>query len=113
MSTIETRRAQMFPKLSAEEIERLRRFGTVRHYAAGERLIGTGEISPGMFVIVAGKVSVSRRDPLGHLAPILEEGPGDFLAEVGQLSGGPALIDAHAITEVETLVVPSERLRTS
>ena len=111
MSIIETRRAQMFPKLSPEEIERLRRFGTMRRYGAGERLIGTGEISPGMFVIVSGRVSVTRRDPHGHLAPILEEGPGDFLAEVGQLSGGPALVDAHAITDVEALVVPSERLR--
>ncbi len=111
MSTIETRRAQMFPKLSADEIERLRRFGTVRHFGADERLIGTGEISPGMFVIIAGRVAVTRRDPFGHLAPILEEGPGDFLAEVGQLSGGPSLIDAHAIENVEALIVPSERLR--
>ena len=111
MSIIQTRHAQMFPKLSAGEIERLRRFGTVKHYAAGERLIGTGEMSPGMFVIVAGKVAVTRRDPFGHLAPILEEGPGDFLAEVGQLSGGPSLIDAHAIEDVEALVVSSERLR--
>lgn len=111
MSIIETRRVQMFPKLGPEEIERLRRFGAIRQYRAGERLIGTGEISPGMFVIVSGEISVKRRDPFGHLAPILEEGPGDFLAEVGQLSGGPALVDAHAIADVEVLVVPSERLR--
>ena len=111
MSTIETRRAQMFPKLSAEEIERLRRFGTVRHYAPGELLITTGEISPGMSVIVQGKVAVMQRDPLGHLAPILEEGPGDFLAEVGQLSGGPALVDAKALTDVTTLLIPADRLR--
>ena len=111
MSTIETRRAQMFPKLSAEEIERLRRFGTVRHYAPGELLITTGEIAPGMSVIVQGKVAVRQRDPLGHLAPILEEGPGDFLAEVGQLSGGPALVDAEALTDVTTLLIPADRLR--
>ena len=112
MSTIETRRAQMFPKLGAEEIERLRRFGTVRHYAPGEFLITTGEISPGMSVIVEGKVAVTQRDPLGHLTPILEEGPGDFLAEVGQLSGGPALVDAKALTGVTTLLIPADRLRT-
>ena len=39
MSTIDARSEQMFPKLSPEEIERLRRFGTVRHYAPGELLI--------------------------------------------------------------------------
>jgi thioredoxin reductase (NADPH) len=112
MSTLETRREQMFPKLSAEEIDRLRRFGTVRRHLAGERLITTGEVSPGMIVITAGSVSVKRRDPLGHLAPITDEGPGDFLAEVGQLSGAPVLVDAHAVTDVDTLVVPTESLRT-
>ena len=36
MSTIDTRRDQMFPKLRPEEIERLRRFGEVRRYKAGD-----------------------------------------------------------------------------
>src|SRR3989442_314288 len=46
MSTLETRREQMFPKVSPEEIDRLRRFGTVRRYRAGEAPYRTGEISP-------------------------------------------------------------------
>ena len=111
MATIDTRREQMFPKLVPEEIERLRRFGTVRRYRGGERLLATGEISPGMFAFISGSVSVTRRDPLGHLAPIVEEGPGDFIAEVGQLSGGPILVDVHAITDVEALVIPPEGVR--
>ena len=36
MSTIDTRREQMFPKLEPREIDRLRRFGDVRRYSAGE-----------------------------------------------------------------------------
>ena len=64
-----------------------------------------------MFAFVSGSVSVTRRDPLGHLAPIVEEGPGDFIAEVGQLSGGPILVDVHAITDVEALVIPPEGVR--
>ena len=46
MSTIDTRREQMFPKLEPREIDRLRRFGTVRRYAPGEALFVTGEIAP-------------------------------------------------------------------
>jgi thioredoxin reductase (NADPH) len=111
MSIIDTRREQMFPTLSAAEVDRLRRFGAIRRHAAGEPLYVTGEISPGMFVVLSGLVQVTRRDPLGHLAPIVEEGPGQFLAEVGQLSGRPALVDVHAKTGVEALVIPSENLR--
>jgi thioredoxin reductase (NADPH) len=111
MSTIDSRREQMFPTLTRVEIDRLRRFGEIRRYKAGERLFATGEIQPGMFVVISGSVAITRRDPLGHLAPVVEQGPGQFLAEVGQLSGGPAFVDAHAITEVETLLIPPEGLR--
>jgi thioredoxin reductase (NADPH) len=111
MSTIDTRREQMFPKLEPREIDRLRRFGTVRRYAPGEALFVTGEIVSGMFVLIKGSVQVTRRDPLGRSAPILEQGPGEFVAEVGQLSGQPAFVDAHAIDDVEALLIASENLR--
>src|SRR5258706_4100237 len=112
MSTIDTRREQMFPKLAPQEIDRLRRFGEVRRYAAGEALFLTGDIAPGMFVLIKGSVRVTRRDPMGHSAPIVEQGPGEFIAEVGQLSGQPAFVDVHAIDDVEALLVPTENLRT-
>ena len=38
-------------------------------------------------------------------------GPGQFLGEVGQLSGRASLVDAHAEGEVETVVITPERLR--
>jgi thioredoxin reductase (NADPH) len=111
MSTIDARREQMFPKLEPREIDRLRRFGEVHRYAAGEALFVTGDIAPGMFVLIKGSVRASRRDPLGHSAPIVEQGPGEFVAEVGQLSGQPALVDVHAIDDVEALLIPPENLR--
>src|SRR5206468_961873 len=36
---------------------------------------------------------------------------GQFLAELSQLSGRPALVDGRAEGEVETLLLPPERLR--
>src|ERR1700737_2582100 len=111
MSTIDTRREQMFPKLEPREIDRLRRFGEVRRYAAGEPLFVTGEIASGMYVLIKGSVRVTRRDPLGHSAPIVEEGPGQFVAEVGQLSGQPAFVDVQAIDDIEALLIPPQNLR--
>jgi thioredoxin reductase (NADPH) len=111
MSTIDTRDQQMFPKLTPHEIDRLRRFGEIRHYAPGEALFVTGDVAPGMYVLIKGLVRVVRRDPLGHSAPVVEQGPGQFVAEVGQLSGQPAFVDVHAIDEVEALLIPPENLR--
>jgi len=38
----------MFPVLEPAEIDRLARFGQRKSYAAGERLVATGEIAPGV-----------------------------------------------------------------
>jgi thioredoxin reductase (NADPH) len=111
MSTLETRREQTFPKLGPAEIDRLRRFGTVRRYRAGEALYRTGEISPGMFVIISGTVALTRREGLARVVPIVDVGPGDFTAEVGQLSARPSFVDAHAVSDVEALLVPTDALR--
>jgi thioredoxin reductase (NADPH) len=111
MSTIDNRNEQMFPKLTPNEIDRLHRFGEVRHYAPGEALFITGSVAPGMYVLIKGSVRVTRRDPFGHSAPIVEQGPGDFVAEVGQLSGQPAFVDVYAIDDVEALLIPPENLR--
>ena len=111
MSTIDTRREQVFPNLTSQEIDRLRRFGRIRHYAPREALFVTGNIAPGMYVLIKGSVRVTRRDPLGYTAPIVDQGPGEFVAEVGQLSGQPAFVDVHAIGDVEALLIPPENLR--
>ena len=102
---------QTFPTLTSDEIARMRRFGEVRHFRDGEALFETGKIGPGMFVLLSGGVAITRRDGLGHVTPIIDHGPGQFLAELGQLSGKVALVDGHAEGDVETLLVPPERLR--
>jgi thioredoxin reductase (NADPH) len=111
MATIDARREQMFPKLTRAEIDRIRRFGAVQHYAKGALLFKTGEVSPGMYVLISGTVAVSWRDGMGHVQPIVEQGPGEFLAEVSQLSGRPSLVDASAKTDVEALLIPTAGLR--
>src|SRR5947208_16319346 len=82
-SELLARRHQMFPVLTDAEIARIRRFGTVRHYRRGERLFAVGEPGPGMFVVLKGVVAISQRDGLGHVVPIVHQGPGHFLAEGG------------------------------
>ena len=106
-----SRSHQMFPELTAAEVARMQRFGGLRRYAKGSRLFGAGEPGQGMFVVLQGSVTISQRDGLGHVAPIRSQGPGQFLAEVAQLSGGRTLVDGHADEDVEVLLIPPEQLR--
>src|SRR6516162_6421388 len=107
---------QMFPVLSAAEIDRVRHFGDVRRFHPGELLCRVGKPSPGMYVILSGRVTTVSRDPLGRPMPAgefiqmiggtaqdLEVVPGEVVAELGQLSGNPSAIDVQAVEEVEAI----------
>src|SRR5262245_47464523 len=61
---------QMFPVLSETEIDRVRRFGEVKRFSAGELLFQAGEAIPGMYVIVSGRIAIEPRDGLGQSVPV-------------------------------------------
>lgn len=102
---------QAFPTLSDEQMARIRPYAVERHYEAGERLFEAGAVGPGMFVLVSGEVAITSRDGLGGDVPVVTQGAGQFLAEVGQLSGKPALVDGRAVGPVEALLLPPDKLR--
>lgn len=106
-----SRYEQTYPELTARDIERLRGFGEIKRYADRERLFEVGKATAGMFVVLSGHVCITQRDGLGHVTPVIEQGPGQFLAEVSQLSGRAALVDGYAEGEVEVLAIPPENLR--
>src|SRR6516164_9431055 len=107
----EQRHDQIFPTLDSQEIERVRWFGDLRSFAAGESLWTVGQVAAGLTVVLAGKVAVTEHDQFDHHKPIVVHGPGNFLGELALLSGRPALVDAVAQEPVEALIIPSERLR--
>ena len=110
-SITEARREQTFPTLEPAEIERVRRFGTLRSYKSGEILAQAGKVSEGLTVILSGKVDVARHALSGRGAIIVTHVVGSFLGELAQLAGRPALVDATAQTAVDALVIPPDRLR--
>jgi thioredoxin reductase (NADPH) len=110
-SIIDTRRHQMFPVLETTDIERVRRFGKVRAYRAGEALVEVGHVGPGLTIILTGRVDVTQHDESGRRRHIVTHGPGSFMGELAQLAGRPALVDAHAQEEVEALVIAPGELR--
>lgn len=108
---IATRHYQMFPTLEAPEIERVRRFGTVRSYRDGEPLVRVGDVGHGLTIILSGHVDVTQHDESGRRRPIVTHGPGNFMGELAQLAGRPTLVDGYAQGPVESLVIPPDKLR--
>ncbi|MDG4884393.1 cyclic nucleotide-binding domain-containing thioredoxin-disulfide reductase [Mesorhizobium sp. WSM4884] len=109
--TIAARRDQMFPVLADADIERMRRFGEARSYAAGEHIVTAGTVSPGLILILSGKVDITQAGGLGSREAIITYGAGNFIGELAQLSSRPSLVSAEAAEPVEAIVIPSQRLR--
>lgn len=108
--TIAARRDQMFPILGDADVERMRRFGEARTYAAGDPVVTAGEVSPGLILILSGEVAITQAS-IGSREPIITHGPGNFVGELAQLSSRPSLVNAEAVEPVEAVVIPSQRLR--
>jgi thioredoxin reductase (NADPH) len=109
--SVAARRAQIFPKLKPDEIDRLRRFGTLKRWKPGEFLFEAGTPGQGMFVLLRGRVLITRKDGLGGHTRVVEHGPGHFMAEVGSLSGRPPLVYGRAVGAVEAVLIDPPSLR--
>ena len=110
-SSLNSRMHQMFPTLSEANIERMRQFGDVVCFKAGTQIVHVGAPAPGMHVVLKGAMRIVRRDAMGHNESMGDKGPGHFVAEVASISGGPALVDGFAATDVEVISISPERLR--
>jgi thioredoxin reductase (NADPH) len=105
-----TRGAQMFPRLTDQEIARLARFGEPRTYQAGEIVARPGKVGPGLLLILSGKLEVIRNDR-GEGTHIVTHERGNFSGELANLSGRPSLIEARALTDVEAVAIVPDKLR--
>ena len=108
---LQSRRDQVFPTLSAREIQRLQRFGSERRYAAGAQLLTAGAPSPGLQVILSGAARVVPHEHDLHDQEIVEHVTGSLVGELTGLSGAASLVDVIAKTEVTALLIATARLR--
>jgi thioredoxin reductase (NADPH) len=108
-SVFEKRREQLLPVLDAMEIERMRRFGEACSFPAGAKIFKAGQVAPGLVVILSGNIDMVREGTQADL--IVQHGAGEFMGELAQLGGRPALVDAIVRDPVEAVIIPPDRLR--
>src|SRR5688500_1359633 len=83
----------MFPTLSPPQVARVAAHGRSKPTVAGDVLIRTGDTRVPFFVIVRGRILISRPSEVGEVT-IVDHGPGEFTGETSLLSGRPSLVDA-------------------
>jgi len=94
---VEHRREQIFPVLTAAQIETARRFGgATQHFKAGQIVYALDESHAPAFLVLEGSIEVVRRDGLGHESVITTHQAGQVSGEIGQLAGNPTLAEGRA-----------------
>ncbi|HWJ38919.1 MAG TPA: FAD-dependent oxidoreductase, partial [Sphingomicrobium sp.] len=104
------RQDQMFLRFNDEQIARLSRFGEHRHYRAGDHVARVGDPGVGLKLVLSGKIEITQEKG-GERLHIVTHERGNFMGELAQLSGRPYLLDAVALTAVEVIAIPPERVR--
>jgi thioredoxin reductase (NADPH) len=93
---------ELFPKLTAEQIDRIAAHGHRRRTAALEVLVEAGEPNVPWFVVVEGRLDIIRREGPNELL-VASHGPGQFSGEANMISGRRALFEARARVASEVL----------
>ncbi len=110
-SLIESRREQMFPKLTARQITRLSTHGRRIRTNAGEVLSETGQAHRDLYVVLSGSLEIARPGPTGE-DPITVEVPGDFTGEMSTLRGLGGFTRVRVREAGEVLAISESELRT-
>ena len=111
MATLfETRREQMFPKLTAEQIERLKPHGRVIRTTAGQVLSEAGQGHRDMHVVLSGSLQITLPGIQGE-TPITAATPGDFTGEMSTLRGLGGFTRVRVAEPGEILSISESQLR--
>jgi thioredoxin reductase (NADPH) len=110
MSLLEERRAQMLPRLTGAQIERIARHGKRRSIRRDEILFEKGQPHRPFFVVLSGSIGVvdyGGEDSQGY--PPLEAG--NFTGEFDLLTGRPSLYRGVALSDGEVIEMAPAELR--
>lgn len=94
----ELRAAQPFRNLDDSQLTRLSALGGFRAVPAGQVVCRPGEPSDGLYVVLSGRVVISRAGDNGQLIELGERGPGGSFGEPSLLDGSPR---SAVVTAVE------------
>jgi ATP/ADP translocase/HEAT repeat protein len=97
------RSSPLFGQVASEDLAPLARVATIEDFSPGQRLVTEDELGDRLYVLISGKVAVTRRGE--RLATL---GPGEALGEMAILDAAPRSATVTAEEETSALCIGSE-----
>ncbi len=105
------RRAPLFEALDEDETKALRAGVTDVALARGERLFDEGDDGDRLFVVLEGKIKLTRASADGRENLISLVGPGEMFGELSLFDPRPRTMSASAVTDVRLAALAHDDLR--
>lgn len=103
--------AGLFDNLLAERRAQVLERFRPRTIAPGERVTVEDEPVTGLFLVMAGELSVTKKDPSGEIVSLSLLRDGDVFGEISLLSGGPASATVTAIRRSVVAILAREEFQ--
>lgn len=100
----------LFSGLTSPDVEQLCRASQRVTAAPGAPVIREGELGDSLFLVLSGKLEVSKREG-GQDMLLAERGPGEVVGEMSLLEQGPRSATAHAVEPTELLEISQDAFR--
>jgi CRP/FNR family transcriptional regulator len=105
------RRAPLFEALDEDGVKALRAGVTDVALARGERLFDEGNAGDALYVVLDGKIKLTRTSADGRENLISLMGPGEMFGELSLFDPRPRTMSASAVTDVRLAALAHEGLR--
>jgi CRP/FNR family transcriptional regulator len=103
--------APLFDSLSEEDSRALRADVTVRKLGRGERLFSEGDKGDRLYIILSGKIKLTKAAPDGRENLLSVHGPGEMFGELSLFDPVPRTSSANAVTDAELAGLAHDDLR--
>lgn len=99
------RNVSIFEELPERDLEKIANLGTRKTFSKGNVILMEDEIGSALFIIINGKVKVSRLDETGKEVILSILGPGEVFGEMSLLDGMKRSATVSALTDTEVLII--------
>ena len=95
----------LFSRLETKHLKAILKTCTERVFEPGEMLVEQGHPGIGLFIIMDGKVSITKTLNDGEVVPIADNGPGEVIGEMSVLDGALRTASVEALEKTTCLVL--------
>lgn len=105
VSTALLRNVPLLSVLSEDELTLLSRVVARRSYARGSLILGTGDPTDSLYVLISGRIKVFMSDLDGKEVILAILGPNEFVGEMGLIDNSPRSANVEALEPCEVVCI--------